>query len=339
MPDPAPLPKLDAALMSELRAAMPTSMSTAELRELGADVLARSVFTARGTNAIFASMLKQVVDQLVAGDISEGQARTALWETLQAIGYTPEGGFPDAPPGEVPPAVKGTLQDLSSFRRLNLIIKTQLALMQGAGQQMRGMRAEYLAEYPAWELIRVGEVEVARDWPSRWAIAGGSPVPDEQKYAYKVLNEPTGMIALKGDPVWGELGSYENFQDALGVDHPPFYFNSEMGWREVSMERALALGLTGPEGETIDEWLASRPDVLAGKFPLPTPRLSMRGVDPAMIDAFQKATYADAVPGKAHAMDYSDVLAREISKRDGERDAEDAADKARQIAERNGGRS
>ena len=32
--------------------------------------------------------------------------RLDLLETLRALGYTPEGGFPDAPEGSVPPAVR-----------------------------------------------------------------------------------------------------------------------------------------------------------------------------------------------------------------------------------------
>lgn len=304
MPENLPLPPLDAALMSELRAAMATGMGTAELRELGADLLARSVFTARGTSAVFASQLKQVIGQLAAGDIGEGQARTALYELLDVLGYDVErGGFPGE---ELEPALKGTLQDLRSFRRMDLIVRTQLELMQGAGQQTRGMRPEYLAEFPAWELVRLADKAVPRDWPSRWAIAGG---------------KPGRMIALKGDPVWGELGSYDNFQDALGVDHPPFAFNSGMGWREVSAAEVQALGITGPNGETPDEWLASRPDVMAGKFPLPSPRLSLDGVDPDLIERFKKTTYAGAVPGKPYVMDYSDILAREIANRDAARAA------------------
>ncbi len=315
MPDNLPLPKLDAALMSELRAAMPTGIGTAELRELGADLLARSVFTARGTNAIFASQLKQVIGQLAAGDIGEGQARTALYELLDVLGYDVErGGFPGE---ELEPALKGTLQDLRSFRRMDLIVRTQLDLMQGAGQQERGMRPEYLSEFPAWELVRVQTVAVPRDWPSRWAIAGGMDGARRPGNGLAQDAPATNrLIALKGDPVWGELGSYDNFQDALGVDHPPFCFNSGMGWREVSAAECEQLAITGPEGETVEEWLASRPYVMAGKFPLPTPRLSLEGVDPGLIERFKQSTYAGAVPGKPYVMDYSDILAREIAGHD-----------------------
>ncbi len=312
MPDLATI--TDALATAQKRGLLPTALGTAELRELGADVLARSVFTARGTNAIFVDKLKKLIDQLAAGDLSEGQVRTALWETLDALGYDAEkGGFPGE---ELEPAVKGTLQDLKSFRRRDLIVRTQRDLMQGAGAKMRGSEPDRLSEFPAWELERWYDVKDAREWPDRWTIAGGMPrVAGRDPMAYKKVGVPTGFIALKGDPVWGELGSSGNFSDALNVDHPPFYFNSGMGWREVSREECAELGITGPDGETPDEWLASEPATLSGKQPLPTPQVSLDGVDPAIIARFKKAVKAET-GGKPYVFTYSDVLAKELQTAD-----------------------
>lgn len=301
MPDLADI--TDALRAAQKRGELPTALSTAELRELGADVLARSVFTARGTSAIFASKLKEVVDELASGRIGETQARAALKECLIALGYTPEGGFP-GDEGKVPPALAGTLQDLSSFRRLDLIVRTQLELMQGAGDQWRGNQPDRLAAFPAWELVRVAERAAPRDWPSRWVIVGG-----------RLTNGR--MIALKGDPVWGELGSY--FDDALGVDYPPFAFNSGMGWREVSAAVVETLGITGPDGETPEEFFQNKPGTMGGKLPLPTPRMSLDGVDPALVKRFKTATHAVPVQGKPATVDFSDLLARDIAARDAAR--------------------
>jgi len=283
----------DAFLAASARGEMPTNLDTEGLRELSAELRARSVFTARGTNAIFVSKIKEVIDLLTAGDIGEADARLGLIETLRAVGYTPEGGFPDDPPGTVPPAVAGTLQDLSSFRRLDLIVRTQMDLMQGAGDQMRGATPERLAAAPAWELIRAIPSEIPRDWPTRFAIAGGTMIRGR-------------MVAFKGDPVWGELGSSGNFRDALDVDHPPFAFNSGMRWREILRPEVEALGVRGPNGESIDEWLASRPMTIAGQMPLPTPRVSMAGVDPDLRREFEAATRAVPVPGKPDLLEPGD---------------------------------
>jgi hypothetical protein len=310
-----PLPPTSSAIFDAFRKAsergeLPTSLGTAELRDLGADVLSSSVFTARGTNAIYVSKLKEVVDQLAAGDINFATARWTLMEALKATGYTPEGGFPDAPEGTVPPALAGTLQDLSSQRRIEFILRTQIALVRGKGQQFRGQaRAD---AFPAWELVRVYQVTAPRDWPSRWAIAGGKPGP---------------MIALKGDPIWGELGSYENFTDALGVDHPPFAFNSGMGWREVAAGEVRKLGITGPNGESPKDWQRSGPATMDGK--LPAPQLDVNAVDPALIKKLQERDGVVVEEGTAMRPEDADKIRAGIEARRAAREARRAARKAR----------
>lgn len=295
-----PLSEFDAHVLAGGRVEMPTTLSTAELRELGPMVLARSVFSARASSAIFVSKIKEVTDLLTAGKIGEGQARTLLGETLRALGYTPEGGFPDAPAGSVPPAVRGSLQDLSSFRRLDLIVRTQLDLMTGAGEQFRGHKTERLAQFPAWELVRVEARQAPRDWPGRFVVAGGKLTARR-------------MIAFKGDPVWGELGSYDNFPDALGVDYPPFAFLSGMRWKEISAADCDTLGVRGPNGETADEWFAKRPVTMGGKLPMPSPKISMEDVDPAVLEQFQKSTHATPDPAKPMTFDYSDLMESELA--------------------------
>jgi hypothetical protein len=273
----------DALAAAQKRGLLPTALGTAELRELGEQVLATSVFTARGTNAVFVDQIKKVVDQIASGDLDAASARLSLLETLRALGYTPEGGFPDAPAGGVPPAIAGTLQDIGSKRRLDIIIETQRGLMIGAGQQMRGTDAERLRQFPAWELVRQLSVEVPRDWRARWQIAGGQ------------LVEGGRMVALKGDPIWGELGSWQNFDDALGVDFPPFAFNSGMGWEEVSRSECQQLGITGPNSESIDDFLGTRPQTINGRQPLPAPKLSLADMDPAIRRRLVESTGAAEV--------------------------------------------
>jgi hypothetical protein len=291
----------DALRAAQARGELPTSLGTAELRDLGADVLSRSVFTARGTNAIFVSKIKEVTDAMAAGGMDEATARVTLLETLRSLGYTPEGGFPHTPAGSVPPAVKGTLQDLSSFRRLDLIVSTQRALMRGKGQQMRGQLPERLATFPAYEIGASTAAEPRIDWDSRWVIAGGQVREDGRK------------IAFKGDPVWGELGSYDNFDDALGVDHSPFYFGSTRPLIEVPADEVLQLGITGPNGETPSEWFTTGPITLSGK--LPAPVLSTRTMDPEIRKAFENRADAETIDGVTTPRDRAQELRERMKKR------------------------
>ncbi len=59
------------------------------------------------------------------------------------------------------------------------------------------------------------------------------------------------VIARKNSPIWAELGSSKNFDDALDVDYPPFAFNSGMWVRDIDRDEALALGLI--EADTVIE--------------------------------------------------------------------------------------
>jgi len=302
--DPA-LRIFDSLLAAQDRGLLPTTLDTAGIRDLAASIRANSVFSATVADADFLTKIKEVVNSIASGNMDDATARVTLLETLRAIGYTPEGGFPSVRAGAVAPALAGTLQDLSSSIRLNLIVDTQRGLMQGAGQQMRGHTPDRLKAFPAWELVRMLTARMPRNWNGResytppkgrhhdprprWIIAGGKTRADGR------------MIALKGDPVWGELGSHGNFSDAIDVDHPPFAFNSSMGWDEVDEEECISLGITGPIGESPEEWFSSRPIVIT--HTLPKPKASSRNLDPALlIHMHQQGISEDDGPGSIAAI-------------------------------------
>lgn len=213
---------------------LPSALSAREQREAFAAALrSKAVFSARVTSADFLARVREVIGGVTSGEINHATARTILRQTLDDMGYTAEGGFPDAEE-LVEPAIAGTLQDLRSFRRLDLIVNTQVALMQGRARKQRGQ--DNITLYPAWELVRFGQREVPRDWPTRFEQAGG-----------ELLDKGEGgiggrMIAHKNDSVWSALGDSALFDDALDVSHPPFAFNSGMNWREVSMWEWMKLG-------------------------------------------------------------------------------------------------
>ena len=328
MPDTRPDPLFDAFLKARDRGILPTSLDTAGLRDLTAQQRLSSVFTARGTSVILASKIKEVIDLLAAGEINEATAVGTLFETVRALGYTPEGGFPQLPgdAGPVPPAVQGTIEDLSSLRRLTLIVRTQLEIQTGAGQQYRGHTPARLEAAPGWELIRVLSHRDHRPWNARWITAGGKK-PYPHNGSIENVREETGLIALKGDPIWGELGSSGNFPDGLDIDHSPFVFQGGVGLREVRRDRLERLGVIGPNGESIDAWLASRPPTLAGKLPIPAPKLSLADVDPEMLESFKLDTGAVEIEGKPGLMTLPRMTPAERGRRAAElRNAQKAAE-------------
>ena len=219
-------------------------MGSADLAALGRGLWKQAFFSARLTNAEAAAAFKALVDRYVAGGYNNdlGQLRVEARALLARLGYTPEAGFLDDM-GQVPEAEAGSLQDLTSERRLNLIFDTNARLARGLTQKVQGLsRAD---AFPAWELARMYERRVPRGsetsksqgWDARWLQV----CTVEEK---KVQHETGRMIALKSSPTWAALGARENFADALDVDHPPFAFNSGYGWkRELDREECVTLGL------------------------------------------------------------------------------------------------
>ncbi len=234
----------DALRIASQRGLLPTSLGSEELRQAYANSLIKaSVISARTANLDYLAKIKAVIDRLINGgyDNDKPKLRLELKQTLQALDYTPEGGFPTDLAGSVPPAEKGSLQDLGSNRRLNLILDTQQQLVTGKSQQLQGFDHIALKYAPAWELVRIAWRRVPRGidegsiaWPQRWVQAGGIITFDGGR---------SRMIALKTSPVWEELGSSSLFDDALDTEHPPFAFNSGMGWLPVSLSECLRLGI------------------------------------------------------------------------------------------------
>lgn len=232
------------ALLME-RGVLPTDLSTVELEAVDAELRRQTFFSARTTSASYLEELQQLVGRYLAGGYENDrpQLRIEARALLARLSYTPERGFPGDAARGIPPAAPGSLRDLSSEARLNLILETQRQLAGGLGLKIRGARRA--DAFPAWELVRVESRAVPRGsdgeslgWQTRWFRAGLAPVRDAS-------GRPR-LIAAKDDPGWARLGSRELFPDALDTDHPPFAFRSGMAWREVDAEEWAALQPPAP---------------------------------------------------------------------------------------------
>jgi hypothetical protein len=207
---------------------LPTAMDAKQTANLAATLQRRVFWSARTTQAEYLKGLQKIVERHIKGEgynNDPGQLRLEARKLLDEYGYTPEKGFPGDAKLGIPSAMPGTLRDLRSEVRLNLILNTQAALARGLGQKLRGMARISVA--PAWELVREQQRTEPRDWEERWVVAGGAA-----KWV-KVYNTEDGrMIARKDSPIWEALGSRDYFDDALNVDHSPFALGSGMGLAE-----------------------------------------------------------------------------------------------------------
>ena len=226
---------------------VPTSLSSAALRLIEGRIKRRAVFAARLTQVKVLEVVKSSVEGMLEGTINVADGKLALQQSLDAMGYSAEGGFPQDEVGTVPPAVEGTLRDLRSQERMTLILKTQYRLAANEAYVAAGTaNAAVVFQFPAWELVRIAGRRVPRglkstkaglvpdpgqDWPSRWVAAGGEVITGR-------------MVALKDSAVWQALGDgVGGFEDTLGNPFPPFAYNSGYGITEVSRDDALELGV------------------------------------------------------------------------------------------------
>ncbi len=233
------------------RAVFPTDLSSAEIRGMSVELRRRSVFSARTTNADYLGEVAEVVDDLLSGKINMATGRLRLMRKLKQLGYDPAIGFP-GDMADIPPAERGTLQDLSSEGRLNLMLETNTRMAANYGRMVAGNTEYARFAYPAWQLVRLFLRAVPRGsaeshsvgWEKRWFDAGESVGWEG------ALKSP--MIALKDSPIWQALGNGAGgYEDTLSNPFPPFAWRSGKAWREVNRNDCIRLGLISATGREI----------------------------------------------------------------------------------------
>lgn len=236
-----PIPFAEALESRAVKSVMPTNLGSRELQSLGAEIREFAHFSARTSNVTLLERQSNIIEQLLRpGPQVEGleviadpaTARTALKDMLRKIGYDP-----DEDPNQPQP---GSLQDLSSDARIDLIVRTNTEIAKGAGKFAADQDPARLEAWPAQELVRFESRNDKRNWLRRFNEAGNAGGGS----GWTV--QGGRMIALKDDPVWSMLGSPDLFEDGLGNPYPPFAFNSGMWTRDVSREEAVDYGLLEP---------------------------------------------------------------------------------------------
>jgi hypothetical protein len=242
------------------RTAFPTEFGSAELRGFSSELHLRSIFSARTTNADYLNEVGKVVDDLLSGKTNIATGRLQLMRKLKQLGYDVEKGFPQDM-ANVPPAEKGSLQDLSSERRIDLMLKTNVAITRNYGRVVEGNTDFARYAFPAWELVRLEHRNTPRGspdshtdgWMKRWEAAGES-VGWVGAHSTGSGSSTGGMIALKDSPIWTALADGAGgYTDTLGHPFPPFAFNSGYDWRAVPRVECISLELIGDGSSKIGD--------------------------------------------------------------------------------------
>ena len=179
----------------------------------------RAFFSSQVTEAKILHAMRQNVAELVSGGKSPSEVRRDLRAYLASIGY-------DA--GEN----RGTIKDLTTKARLDVMMKTNADQAKGYASHLRATTTGAILAFPAYELVRVERRKLPRDWGARWTAAA-------QKVGWEGVARNGAMIALKTSPIWAALSRFGN-------PFPPFDFNSGMGVRDVKKSVCREIGLLGP---------------------------------------------------------------------------------------------
>lgn len=223
MPTPRPFQEALAALAR--KSLLPTSLGSAELMGIGAQIRERSLFSAKTTMAEYLSDIYDQVTEIVAGRLDQATARLTLKQSLDSLGYTPDSDK------------AGTIEDLGSKRRLDLVIRTNTEMAQGYGTMVQGNDPAILDQWPCQELFRAVEKKEPREWLARWRAAGGKVYPGQAPgYPIGAGFSEGRLIARKDDPVWEKISTF-------GLPYPPFDFGSGMEVRDISRREAEELGV------------------------------------------------------------------------------------------------
>ena len=222
---------------------LPTVFSSLELeRELPASVAERAFFSARTTltgylqqgQALIARLVQPAVIAQADGtlrkagrgeSINPAKVRTLMQQHLRDLGYEPE------------PGKKGKLTDLSSDRRVSLIVNMQTAQARGYARDRSVQTDAILKTFPADRLYRALPRRQKRDWQSRWNNARASLGSGTQ--ATRATSQIGPYVAPKNDPIWPAISRF-------GTPYPPFDYMSGMRKRSVSASQAKQYGITAP---------------------------------------------------------------------------------------------
>lgn len=197
-----------------------SKLNSAEWADVPVGLRERAFFSSTVENARFLQRSKDFIGNFLTGVREDGGAlaagsRSQFVKELNTFAVG-EGM------GPLTPEDTGTLKDITSQKRLNLIFDTQVQQAQDFGYWKQGQDPDVLDEFPAQRFIRVQEVKVPRP--------------------YHQLNE--GRVELKSD-----LDFWLSMNPDFGVPWGPWGFNSGMGVEDVDRAEAESLGLIQP-GET-----------------------------------------------------------------------------------------
>lgn len=221
---------------------LPAALTSDEWASVPAEIRERAFFMSQVTEAEILQQFRDEADAVIRNETSVNDAEKRLHMWLQKKGYKP------------PEGKAGTLQDLSSLRRINVVMQTNRDMARGHAQWVSSQTA--IRAFPAQRLVRLAERVEPRDWDAIWDAA-------KAELAGVPGVHPTEKVALVNHPIWRNISRFDQ-------PYPPFDFGSGMGLKGVNRREAQGLGfeldpnndpMQQPQYRSMNEGLEVTPQV------------------------------------------------------------------------------
>jgi hypothetical protein len=160
-------------------------------------------------------------ENIIGESINAAKARTLMCRWAIDHGYRAE------------PNAEGTVNDLSSEARADLIIWAVASFTAGRASWESSQNRETLELFPADELYLSDTFATKRDWQTRWNIARDKLGTSTSAFAAPDTSGP--FIALKNDLIWAAISRW-------GLPFPPFNFKCGMWVRDALDDLADQFG-------------------------------------------------------------------------------------------------
>ena len=202
------------------RVCVASGLDSGEWEKIAASIRERAFFSAEVTSTKILEEMKANVVQMLKDGKSASEIRRDLRQMLFGEGYRPDEQW------------EGTIKDLRTKARLDVVIKTNTDQAKGYARLVRDTRPGAILAFPAYRFVRRQNRKAQRDWATRWANAA-------KAVGFEGVAKNGEMIALKSSPIWARLSRF-------GTPYLPFDYNSGMGLQDVPKSKCREIGLLGP---------------------------------------------------------------------------------------------
>jgi len=221
-----PIPFKEALAKLDSKTLITSGLTSSQWSDVPVALRERAFFSSQVESARFLQRGKDSITDFLEGNretLENGQialktgSRSEFVAQLQAFAVA-EGM------GPLDPKDAGTIKDITSQRRLELIFDTQVRQAHDYGYWQQGQDQDVLDAYPAQRFIRVMEVKEPRDGHAQFE----------------------GEVRLKSD-----LGFWNTLNQDFGVPWGPWGWGCGHDVEDVDRAEAETLGLIQP-GETVE---------------------------------------------------------------------------------------